>query len=225
MIDLATRREAALTTDGTPGVLNGTLDWVYEEEIYGRGQKQAYWWSPDSSRIAFLQIDDTPVRTYVTVDDIPYEPKVERWDYPRAGDPNPIVRLGIVSVTGTPPSWVDTSRYPDADRLIVRVGWTPDSRQVVYAVQNRVQTWLDLNLNDVEAGTTRTIFREAGKYWVASDDVMEPTWLRDGSFLWLSERTGWRHLYQYKPDGTLVRPVTSGKWELRTLYGIDEASG
>ena len=142
---MATGRETALTTDGTAKVLNGTLDWVYEEEIYGRGQKQAYWWSPDSSRIAFLQIDDNPVPTYITLDDIPYDPNVERWDYPKAGDPNPIVKLGVVAVTGGPPTWIDTSKYPAADRLIVRVGWTPDSRQVAYEVQNRTQTWLDLD--------------------------------------------------------------------------------
>ena len=223
--EVATGRETALTSDGTAKIHNGTLDWVYEEEIYGRGQKKAYWWSPDSSRIAFLQIDDTSVHTYVTVDDIPYEPVVERWDYPRAGDPNPIVKVGVVAVTGAPSYWVDTSKYPDADRLIVRVGWTPDSRQVVYEVQNRVQTWLELNLAEAATGTTRTIFREGGKYWVASDDAGEPIWLKDGSFLWLSDRSGWRHLYHYRADGSLVRQVTNGKWELRSLYGIDEASG
>src|SRR5712692_3473289 len=108
VVDVAMRRAAPLTTDGTNKILNGKLDWVYEEEIYGRGQKQAYWWSPDSSRIAFLQLDDRPVHTYVTMDDIPYEPTVERWDYPRAGDPNPIAKLAVVSATGGPASWVDT---------------------------------------------------------------------------------------------------------------------
>ena len=159
--DVASGRETALTTDGTAKLLNGVLDWVYEEEIYGRGQKQAYWWSPDSSRVAFLQIDDNPVHTYVTVDDIPYEPNVERWDYPRAGDPNPIVKLGVVAATGAPPAWVDTSTYPADDRLIVRVGWTRDSRRVVYEVQNRTQTWLDLNAADALSGSARTIFRAA----------------------------------------------------------------
>ena len=101
-------------------ILNGKLDWVYEEEIYGRGQKRAYWWSPDSSRIAFLRIDDTPVSTYVTLDDIPYDPKVETWDYPRAGDPNPTVKLGVARVTGGPPQWVDLTKYSIGDHLIVR---------------------------------------------------------------------------------------------------------
>ena len=120
VVDVGMRRESALTTDGTAKILNGKFDWVYEEEIYGRGRKQAYWWSPDSSRIAFLQIDDRPVHTYVTVDDIPYEPTVERWDYPRAGDPNPIAKLAVVRATGGAPQWIDTSRYSAADHLIVQ---------------------------------------------------------------------------------------------------------
>src|SRR5438132_6132814 len=108
VVDVAMRRESALTIDGSAKIRNGKLDWVYEEEIYGRGEKQAYWWSPDSSRIAFLQIDDRPLSTYLTVDDIPYDPIVERWDYPRAGERNPIASLGVVRAGSGPVKWVDT---------------------------------------------------------------------------------------------------------------------
>jgi dipeptidyl-peptidase 4 len=225
VVDVATARESALTSDGSAKVLNGRLDWVYEEEIYGRGQNRGYWWSPDSTRIAFLQIDDRPVPTYTIVDQIPYQQNVEHWDYPKAGDPNPVVKLGVMRVTGGPPSWVETSRYPEADRLIVRVGWTPDSRRVVYEVQNRTQTYLDLNAADVSTGAIQTIIRETARFWIDSEDTSLPVWLKDGSFLWLSDRSGWRHLYQYKLDGTLIRQVTTGKWELRLLHGIDEAGG
>src|SRR5439155_21099624 len=100
IVEVATGRETAVTADGTAKISNGKLDWVYEEEIYGRGQKRAYWWSPDSSRIAFLQIDDRPVSTFLTIDDIPYGQTVETWEYPRAGDPNPIARLGVVRAAG-----------------------------------------------------------------------------------------------------------------------------
>jgi dipeptidyl-peptidase-4 len=223
--DVATARETALTTDTAVKVQNGKLDWVYEEEIYGRGLQQAYWWSPDSNRIAFLQLDDTAVPTYITVDSIPQNQNVEKWDYPKAGDPNPIARLGVVRVTGGPVTWVDTSKYSPADSLIVRVGWTPDSQRVAYEVQNRTQTWLDLNLWDVGARAARTVLRETSKYWINSEETRPPTWLKDGSFLWLSERSGWKHAYHYRPDGTLVRQVTDGKWELRTLHGVDEAGG
>jgi len=225
VVDVAAHREAQLTTDGTPKILNGKLDWVYEEEIYGRGQKQAYWWSPDSSRLAFLQIDDRPVSTYVTVDDIPYNPTVEQWEYPRAGDPNPKVKLGVVRTTGGGVEWVDTSKYSAIDHLLVRVGWTPDGARVAYAVQNRVQSWLDVDLWDAGKHTARTLMRETSKYWIDSDRAELPTWLKDGSYLYPSETSGWRHLYHYSADGTLLKQVTSGKWEVRTLHGVDEASG
>jgi dipeptidyl-peptidase-4 len=223
--DIATGREIALTSDGNAKLLNGHLDWVYEEEIYGRGKDQAYWWSPDSAAIAFLQLDDTPVTSYPVVDHIPYEQRVEQWDYPKAGDPNPKVKLGIARVTGGAPQWVDTAKYPANDMLIVRVKWAPDSRRVVYAVQNRTQTWLELNAADAATGAPRIILKETSKYWISADDVEPPLWLADGSFLWLSDRSGWRHVYHFKADGTLINQVTSGKWEARTLHGADEPAG
>ena len=126
VVDPATQGERALTTDGGPARLNGKLDWVYQEEIYGRGTFRAYWWSPDSSQIAFLQLDETPVPEYTIVDDIPYQPTVETWDYPKAGDPNPIVRLGVVGAAGGPVRWADTGKYSSIEFLIVNVAWTPD---------------------------------------------------------------------------------------------------
>jgi dipeptidyl-peptidase-4 len=223
--DFLTGNETQLTRDGAGKILNGRLDWVYEEEIYGRGNNRAYWWSPDSSAIAFLRIDDTPVPSYPVVDHIPYEQRVEEWEYPKAGDPNPIVSLGVARVTGGSQSWMDTSKYPATDRLIVRVTWSPDSRRVVYAVQNRTQTWLELNAADAGSGAPRTILRETSKYWISAEDVEPPAWLNDGSFLWVSDRSGWRHLYHYGADGTLIKQVTSGKWEMRTLHGVDEPRG
>ncbi len=223
VVDVASARERQLTTDGTAKVLNGILDWVYEEEIYGRGNRRAYWWSPDSSRLAFLQIDDTLVPTSTTVDSIPYEPTLESFPYPKAGDPNPIAKLGVVRVAGGPVSWADRTKYSASDSLIVRVSWTPDSHSVAYQVQNRTQTWLDLNQWAVSSRSVRTIFRETSPHWIASDDAESPTWLKDGSFLWLSARSGWRHIYHYRPDGTLVRQITEGPWEVRTLHGVDSS--
>jgi dipeptidyl-peptidase-4 len=217
--------EKALTTDGGPRILNGVLDWVYEEEIYGRGEKRAYWWSPDSKQIAFLHLDDRPVPTFTVVDYIPYDPDVERWDYPKAGEPNPIARLGVSSVAGGPPVWMDTSMYPDADRLIVRVSWMPDSRQVIYAVQNRIQSWLALDVADARSSFAHTLMKETSKFWIGADEVTPPLWLHDGSFLWLSDRSGFRHVYHYRADGTLIGQITRGGWEVRSLFGVDEAQG
>ena len=225
VVDVAARRESQLTRDGASKILNGVLDWVYEEEIYGRGEKRGYWWSPDSTRLAFLRIDDSPVPTYITMDSIPNDPTIETWHYPKAGDPNPIATLGVVSAGGGPVDWVDTTKYPAADSLIVRVAWTPDSQKVVYDIQNRTQTWLDLNTWDLSRSAAVTIMRESNNYWITSDDAHTPTWLKDGTFLWPSDRSGWKHLYHFRADGTLIKQVTDGKWELRTLHGVDEASG
>jgi dipeptidyl-peptidase 4 len=229
IVDTATSRESAVTTDGTARVLNGLLDWVYEEEIYGRGEKRAYWWSPDSSRLAFLRIDDTPVSTYVTLDDISYDPRVETWQYPRAGDPNPTVKLGVARAAAGIPggiSWVDTSKYAGADFLIVRVAWNPAGR-LVYEVQNRTQSWLDLNVLDAATvgSAPVTLFRETSKYWINSEDTTTPTWLADGTFLWLSGQSGFTHAYHYSAAGALLKQVTDGKWELRSLHGVDEKNG
>ena len=174
--NVTTGRETALTTDGTSKILNGRLDWVYEEEIYGRGENRAYWWSPDSTRIAFLRLDDTRAPSFAVVDHIPHEQDVEQWDYPKAGDPNPIVKLGVASVTGGAPLWVDASKYPAANHLIVRVGWTPDSQRVVYEAQNRTQSWIDLNYGECLDRKDGHSFRETSKFWIGADDAALPLW-------------------------------------------------
>ncbi len=223
VLDLSSGRERRLTTDGSPQILNGRLDWVYQEELYGRGNFEAYWWSPDSSMIAYLRLDEHPVPEFTVVDQIPYDQKLEVTPYPKAGDPNPIVQLGVINAGGGSTRWIDTYKYQPADLLIVRVTWTPDSKKVAYQAQNREQTFLDLNFADSRDGKSATIVHETSKAWVAVLD--NPNWLRDGSFLWQSERTGWQHLYHYAVDGKLLRQVTDGKWEIRSLEGVDEDKG
>jgi dipeptidyl-peptidase 4 len=218
LIDLATGTETAVTQDGSDRIRNGRMDWVYEEEIYGRGTTRAYWWSPDSSRLAFLRIDDSRVSSYITLDDISYDPKVETWLYPRAGDPNPAVTLAVIGANGGGREWMDLSKYAGTDFLIVRVAWTPAS-QLVYEIENRTQAWLDLNVG------RKTLFRETSQYWINSEDQTTPTWLRDGSFIWLSSRSGFTHAYHYGADGALLNPVTSGRWEVRALHGVDDQNG
>jgi len=218
--DVASQRERQLTRDGSDTILNGRLDWVYQEEIYGRGTYRAFWWSPDSTRLAFLRLDEQPVPEFTVVDHIPHRQQLEVFDYPKAGDPNPTVTLAVARVMGGPVQVIDTSKYSAREHLIVNVSWHPSSTQVVYQLQDREQTWLDLNLANASSGGTTTLFRETTKAWVSVLDA--PTWLEDGSFLWLSERSGWQHLYHYKADGTLIRQVTNGPWEFATLYGVDE---
>jgi dipeptidyl-peptidase-4 len=222
-VNVATQKEQAITSDGGPQVLNGELDWLYQEEIYGRGRFRGYWWSPDSTHIAFLRLDEQPVPEYTVIDDIPYRPVPEVTDYPKAGDPNPLVKLGIATISGGSPLWSDLSTYMGTDILIVDVDWTPDSRNVAFQVQDREQTWLDLNFSETPSGRSHRVVRETTPAWVNANG--SPFWLKDGSFLWFSESSGFKHLYHYRPDGTLAGRVTNGRWEVRTLYGVDEQRG
>ena len=217
------RREWALTRDGDADLLNGELDWVYQEELYGRGNFKGYWWSPDSSRLAYLQTDESPVKAHTVIDHLPYRLEVETTNYPKAGDLNPLARLGVIPAVGGDTVWVDLARYTPTDMLVVSVTWSPDGEDVVFQVQNREQTWLDLNTADAGTGATTRLLQETTPAWV--DVNGNPTWLEDGTFLWLSERSGWRHLYHCEADGTVIAQVTDGEWELRTLHGIDEDTG
>jgi len=220
LVDIDHRHEYPVTHDGSDVVRNGLLDWVYQEEIYGRGNFRGYWWSPDSTQIAYLQLDDSNVPGYTIVDHIPHHPELEDWEYPKAGDPNPVVRLGLVWLSGGETTWVDTEHYTLAQPLIVDVGWSSDSRKVVFQIQDREQTWLDLNMATSSGKTTR-LLRETTEAWVNVNGA--PIWLADQGFLWLSERTGWKHLYHYGTDGNLVRQITDGPWEVREVHGVDEA--
>lgn len=222
--DLASQRERALTSDGGEKILNGRLDWLYQEELYGRGNFGAYWWSPDSTRLAFLRLDENPVPNFPVVDHIPIDQVLENTPYPKAGDPNPLVKLGVVNAAGGDITWVDTSKYMPEDLLIVRVGWFPDSKKVWFQAQNRIQTYLDLNSANPDNGSSANLFRETTKAWIGVNDE-GLRWLKDGSFIWMSDRNGWTHLYHYGADGKLIRPVTKGEWDVRSLDEIDERKG
>jgi dipeptidyl aminopeptidase/acylaminoacyl peptidase len=232
VVDVETQTERALTTDGTTILSNGKADWVYFEEIFNRNW-QAYWWSPDSRSIAFLRFDDSPVHKFTVIDHLPIRLVVESTPYPKAGDPNPIVKLGIVSVAGGAAQFPELGNYSHSASLIIRVGWTPESKHVYCCVQDRAQTWLDFCM--VDAGRSRDparesygnefkrLFRDTTKAWV--EDPGAPHFLKDGSFLLASERSGWKHFYHLDKNGKLLGPVTSGPWEARDLHLVDEAGG
>jgi len=224
LVEIGSQRERALTTDGNDKILNGRLDWVYQEELYGRGNFGAYWWSPDSTKIAFLRLDENPVPNFPVVDHIPLDQRLEETPYPKAGDPNPIAKLGVVESAGGDVTWVDTGKYMPEDLLIVRVGWFPDSKKAWFLAQNREQTFMDFNSADPNGGKTTNLFRETTKAWIGiNNDGLR--WLKDGSFLWMSDRSGWTHVYHYGADGKLIGQVTKGDWDVRSLDEVDEAKG
>ena len=214
----------ALTNGGHDDLFFGRLDWVYQEELYGRGNFQGYWWSPDGAHIAFLKLDESPVEEFVLVSDVPARPEVERTNYPKVGEPNPVAEIGVVAVADGGIRWFDVSDYPEQDRLIVRVTWAPDSKEVLFQVQDREQTWLDMRAGDVANGTSRLLWRETSDCWVEAGP--EPVWIDGGaSFLWLSERDGFRPLYRFARTGAPEGRLTEGRWQVLELVAVDEPNG
>lgn len=221
-VEIATQKETALTTDGGGEILNGRADWVYEEEIFNRDGK-AYWWNADGSALAFLRFDDTPVKKFTLADAFPVQGRAEVYPYPKPGDPNPFVSLCVVALLDAKPVALPLGGYKPADTLFARVGWLPEGKRVYAYVQDRRQTWLDFVVWDTPTDAPRVLFRDQTKTWI--DDVGEPKFLADGSFLYPSERSGWKHLYHYDANGKLLRPVTTGEWEVKDVLRVDEGDG
>ena len=216
VLELESGQEIRLTRDGSEERLNGRLDWVYEEEVWQvRGNRRAFWWSPDSRLLAFLQLDISKEPIHLLIDDRTQPQKQVPYRYPKAGDPNPAVRVGVVDLQGTL-GWMEDP-YPGKEILVVQVGWDPRNR-LLASFQDRTQTWLELRR--FEGGRGRSLILEKSKAW--QDRLPLPSFLKDGGFLWLSDRTGFRHIYRYDADGTLLRQVTDGPWDVRTLHGADD---
>jgi len=227
LVDLENGARTEVTGDGSADVFNGKLDWVYQEELYGRGDFKGFWWSPDSRHVALLRLDESLVHDFTVIDHIEdghFRVKPEVTRYPKVGDPNPVVGLGLVEVAAPGNvRWLDLSKYAAEEPLVVRVDWAP-SGTLLFMVQDRIQTWLELVAADPATGATRQLLREESPGWVNRPDA--PRWLADGSFLWLSERTGQRHLYRYRVDDkVLVTTLTSGEWSVGGIDELDEARG
>jgi len=212
-MELATGVVHRVTDRGPADHLSsGAADWVYEEEL---DVERCFWWSPDGTRLAFLQFDVSPVGVVpITGSSMPY-PELERQSYPKAGTPNPVVRLGVVGIEGGEPVWMDTGK---GDFYLPRAGWTPGGD--IWAQRlNRDQTALELMTAEPASGETRVLLTEEDPAWINVRDDLH--FLADGQFLWTSERDGWRHLYLYGADGATVRRLTSGEWQIEKVYGLD----
>lgn len=227
-VDLATQTERRLTTGGRESLRHGHSDWVYYEEIWNR-RWPAFWWSGDSKKVAFLEFDNSAVPYHTVLDDARSGTArtVEQTHYPRSGEPNPKVRLGIVGGEGGAVQWAELSDYSPDSSLISEVGWFPDGTAYCY-VQDRAQTWLDLvkvmpGGGEGEKAATRRLFRDVTKAYIESPGPIHE--YRDGEFLWQSERDGYRHIYLYAADGTLKSQVTSGPWEARRIEHVDRKDG
>lgn len=219
VVEVATGRQRRLTEGGREELMNARLDWVYPEEL---GIRTAYWWAPDSARIAYLQMDERPVTRYPLTDLTSYTGETEWMRYPKAGDANPIVRVGVVPVAGGRTTWMETGR--ETDIYIPRVDWLRDSQRVAIQRLNRAQTKHDLLLAEAATGRSRVILTEEDPYWINLHDDLY--FLADGKrFLWSSERDGFRHLYLYDLDGRELGRLTRGEWEVTSVAAVDEGGG
>ncbi|HSE31671.1 MAG TPA: S9 family peptidase, partial [Pyrinomonadaceae bacterium] len=213
--DLDTNRETRITRDGSETLLNGTLSWVYWEEVFGR-RDIGYWWAPDSQAIAYLQSDDSQVDLSYFTDISPFSPRVIRQRYARAGRPNPRVRLGITELERPITTWI---QIKEPFEYIVRAKWLPDSRRLSFETMPRLQTELSLYFADRKSGVSKRVLTETDPGWVNMTDDLY--FFNDGQhFLWPSERDGYMHLYRYRIDGTPANQVTKGQWALASAGGI-----
>ncbi len=224
--DISGGSEKALTNDSGEDLLDGEVDWVYAEELDVRSN---YFWSPDSSRIVFMQMNEAKVPTYPITDFIPQHPTVYNEKYPKVGDPNPEVQLGVVSASGGAVKWIHLT--DEKDMYIPRFGWVRDG--VVWAqVLNRAQNQLDLYFVDVAGGKSRRVLSEKSDTWIEVDNNVQM--LKSGDkFTWSSWRDGHTHLYLYSfdkanplaADAKLVNQITKGEFEVFEIEGTDVASG
>ncbi len=222
VVNLDDNTEVRLTATGSDSVLNGILDWVYMEELFTRGHVKSFWWSPDSKRLAFLEIREHPVPEFPLVDWIPLHATYKLQHYPKAGDPNPIVRVGMVNAGGGEITWADTDTSDDS--YIARVYWLGDSRSVAIEKLNRAQDQLDLLFASAKSGRIEEVFQETSPTWV-NINYLKHYYENKRQFVWGSERDGHSHLYLYNLDGTVIRQLTRGNWEVTALNGVDEKRG
>ncbi len=232
--NLSTQKITALTTDGSATTINGTSDWVYEEEFDVR---DGFRWSPDGRSIAYFQFDSSPVRQFSMINDlgagfrepvtqIPYPdygvyPKVWTYRIPCAGTPNSNVRIGVVNVSDGRTKWIDVTGDSEKSYL-PRIQWVEGSNDILLQHINRVQNQNDAYLADGKSGRARRIFRDEDKAWVDVNDDTRYLAKHNG-FLWISERDGWRHVYIIPRNGGDPQLITHGDFDVIEMLTVDPA--
>ena len=208
--------ETRLTHDGKGNIKNAMAEFVAQEEM---SRMTGYWWSPDERYIAFTQIDESPVQQ-VTRSEI-YADSIQMITqrYPAAGTPNVVIKLAVMDVASQKTQWVDLGE--DKDIYLNRVDWMADSRNLTYQMQPRSQQTLLLKAYNLHDRTQRTLLRETSATWINLHDDLH--FLSDKKqFVWASERDGFKHLFLYNNDGTLVKQLTKGPWVVDDIKAIDE---
>lgn len=218
VIELANGTERAITNGGGGVISHGVAEFIAQEEL---GRDTGYWWSPDEAYLAYATVDETPVPEVERVEILGNGTRTVRQRYPAAGQPNALVSLQVVSLAGGKPQTVDLGT--DTDIYLARVDWARDSRTLLVQRLNRPQTQLDLLRVQATDGRASVLLSEHSATWVELHDLLRP--LKDGGFLWASQRSGYQHLYRYAAGGELVATVTRGDWAVTQLGALDEKAG
>ncbi|UCC72991.1 MAG: DPP IV N-terminal domain-containing protein, partial [Gemmatimonadota bacterium] len=219
--DLATGQEKALTEDGSEDIINGTTDWVYEEEL---SLVDGFRWSPDGKRIAFWRFDQSPIPPFYLIDQTTLYPELKPVRYPKAGTDNSEVQLGVVELASGKTTWIYVN--PEyGEFYIARMDFTNSPHEIWFRLLNRHQNRMDLMLADARTGASRVIMTDTDDAWI-DIDYNALIWIEDGDkFVYLSERDGYGQLYLFRRDGSLVRKLTAGDWDVTNVYGVDERRG
>ncbi|MDR3350562.1 MAG: S9 family peptidase [Prevotellaceae bacterium] len=221
-VRLADRKETRLTFDGSDDILNGYASWVYMEEILGRaGRYRAFWWSPDSRRLAFFRTDDSRVPLFTITDSPGKNGYVETMRYPKAGDALPQVKAGVVSPDGGEITWalIDSS----AEHYLGLPYWRPDGQALWLQWLNRAQNHYRLLEIAPGSGAVKMLYEERQKTWISLDDEPRIHFLPSGKgFILVSDKSGWRQLYLHDMNGRLQRRLTAGSYTVTDIPAIDE---
>jgi dipeptidyl-peptidase-4 len=208
--------ETALTTEGKDALSFGTAEFVVQEEL---DRFTGYWWSPDESRIVYTRVDESTVDIVPRADIGPRGATVVEQRYPRAGRPNAVVELYVRDLASGQIRKLDLGANQDI--YLARVDWSADGKTVYAQRLSRDQKTLDLIAFDAATGAGKTILSDTDPHWVEARDDFTP--LKDGTFLWSSEKDGNNHLYRHAADGKLIAQLTKGDWPVSALEGVDEA--
>lgn len=218
--DLKAGEETQLTNSAKEYFYNGRFGWVYEEEF---GLAQAWQWSPDSEHIAYWQTDERNVNIFQMTDYEGQHPEYEKIPYPKVGDENPKVKIGVLNVESGQQQWMDTP----ADGYIPRIYWTSDENRLATVHLNRAQNHLKLFFNDISNGNRELIMEEQSEKWIDVFDFFAGInhlffFPKDSEeFFWISDRNGWSHIYRYNYDGEIKNQVTDGDWEVTYVHTVD----
>jgi len=219
--DIATQKITQLTTDAGNGIINGLFDWVYEEEFSIR---DGFRWSPDGKSIAFWQLDTSGSKDFIMLNNTDeLYPTITKFPYPKVGETNPLAKVGMVKLATQKTTW---AKLPNNSRqmYIPRMNWSGNSKQVLVQHVNRKQDTNHLYLANTSDGNVTKVITEKEQNFL--DNFQDARWLKNGeSFIWPSERSGWRHLYKISRDGKSVINLTKGEFDITQIQSIDENNG